>query len=369
VGRRGKRAIVPIVTRDAAELMDARLTEYIAAYAAAAAAAEADVKLAEAFIRAYNDRDVPTLHSVAADPPALFADIADASDPTTHFAWLDAFDWRWEEPECDVDGAGVVCLVHVRNKLTDASGVERWDVIRFSTADGLVEDMTEVNDDDEYWARALEPFVEWVAATYPEDLRVMWTFGSGIAPNQNDTTIPLFAAHLDEWSSSDPLPTPAHRAFVAAQAGGDLETMSGLLAPDVVVDQLWASSVEELPHLSRLLTGLAWDWNIQSCSISAQPGIACVADPTWRLDDRDIGASPLVVEFEITSAGIASVSTGTWFERSAAGLAPLFEWIRAAHPEAAGSLLAERDGTTVPVLSDAAVGQLLDLVDEFLTDA
>jgi hypothetical protein len=265
----GSDGVLPVVTRDAAELMDARLTEYIEAHTAARAAAAADVTLAQA-----------------------------------------------------------------------------------------------------------EPFVEWVAATYPEDLRAMWRFGSGgISANRNDTTIPLFEAHLDEWSSSDPLPTPAHRAFLAAQAGGDIETMGALIAPDVVVDQLWASSAGELPGLSRLLTGLAWDWNLQSCSVSrddpdpVRTGISCVAAPTWRLDDRDIDVPSTIVDFEFTSAGIASVSTGPWLERSAADLAPLFDWIRTVHPDVADALLAEREGTTVPVLSDASVDQLLGLVDEFLARA
>jgi hypothetical protein len=356
--------------------MDARIIEHITARADAAAAAEADVELAEAFIEAFNARDESTLGALSADPQVIATELFDTTDVATYFAWFDAYDWRWAEPECAVDVDLVVCHVRVRNKLTDAGGVERTDIVRFSTADGLIEDIRIVENDGEYSTRALEPFIEWVAAAYPEDLRAMWNFEPGCcSANRNETTIPLFASHLDEWTSGIERPAPAHRALLDAQAAGDVETSRNLLAPDATVDLLWATSVDDLPGLSALLSGLEWSWNVQSCSVSrdepdpVRTGISCVATPTWRLANRDIDVPSTIVDFEFTSAGIASVSTGTWFERSAAGLAPLFDWIRTAHPDEAASLLAERDGTTAPVLSDAAVGQLLELVGEYLADA
>ena len=356
-------SITPVLNEESARLMDEHLTEYIASLQ------NGDLAVARAYIEAYNERDIPTLTSLATDAERLFTELTDQSDPAAYFAWLDAFDWRWTDPGCHLEGDVVLCRMAETNKLIEFTGIEASSVIRFTITDGLVDDMAVTSVSPQYSTEAFEPFVEWVAATYPDDAVVMWNFDGGCCgPNLTDAAIALFAARLDEWTSADP-PTATHQRFLEAQASGDVDTMVATLAPDVGVDQLWATEPDDLAPLARLLAGLGWQWNSRTCSVGvpdtegAVPVLRCVTSPTTSFDEITI--RPAVVTFESTAAGIASVSSGVMVEQISDDLAPFFDWVSTAYPSESGQLLSDRGGATAPVLSDVAVARLIEVADEY----
>lgn len=164
-----------------------------------------ELGVAEYAIEAFNDRDLAALEAVSTDELAFNSSVTVGDLPTEEFAslfaWLDAYDWRWENATCQVTSveADVHCQLSEQNRLTDLTGAERPARVEFTMRDGRVESIDVYADAEGYLRDAFFPFRAWVRNNHPDDAALMWSTNG---PILSDESADLLDKYLTEYADN-----------------------------------------------------------------------------------------------------------------------------------------------------------------------
>jgi len=163
-----------------------------------AAAPPTDLDVAQQFMAAFNDRDLETMQATMGSD-ADFDGLPVAELPAL-VAYLEAWDWRWEEATCETSSVGpaVRCEFFDRNRLTDLTGAERPGSAEFTMVDGKIDHVEPGSDLSDYSPNAFEPFRSWVSSNHPEDARKIWDSGGRVVTEE---TAALLEQVLTEYEN------------------------------------------------------------------------------------------------------------------------------------------------------------------------
>jgi hypothetical protein len=162
---------------------------------------------AHGFIAAFNDRDLTAMEAVSTDgltiDSALTVSALSVEEFEPLLAWLEAFDWRWEDATCEIGsvGAEVYCEMFERNRLTDLTGAERPARVEFTMRNGAVETVDVNADLSDYSETAFNPFRAWVRNNHPDDAALMWTMNVPVLTTESAV---LFDKYLTEYADNYP---------------------------------------------------------------------------------------------------------------------------------------------------------------------
>ena len=166
------------------------------------------IALAQRFVEARDAWDGEAVRALVADD-AVIDDFA-VSSPDDYIAGAEidrATGWRYMQPECTAIVPGppiqVSCTYTMQNAWSEALGVGPFtgSNFRFVIADGQIQQVTHIFDVSEFDPEVWAIFQEWLSATHPDDVGVMFDANSGnfsLTPE----AIALFEQHTTEFVAS-----------------------------------------------------------------------------------------------------------------------------------------------------------------------
>jgi hypothetical protein len=172
------------------------------------AAERTAIRTALEFLDARNSWDGPAMRALVADN----ADVADfaveAPDDYLAMAVLErTLQWQYLDPECEATVNGAVarvqCTYVMQNRLSQATGTGpyRGSRIDFEISDGLIQMTANMFEHDLYGPEVLEPFSEWLNATHPGDVDVMFFINElgDVNRSLSPESLALWAERLPEY--------------------------------------------------------------------------------------------------------------------------------------------------------------------------
>ncbi len=299
------------------------------------------------FVTAFNERDIAAMEATVG--PEYSVSTFDPIDGTGDFtparrAWYDAFEWQWEiVDDCQRVAAAVTCVLETHNRLTEYTGATLPTTARFTFVGDRIARISVLNSFGRgYSETAFEPFYWWVMSTHPEDEDVIWGDPTTFESAQR------LDARLTEFTAEPEPPDTPIQAFLDARARGDSEAIVDLLAPDAIIDDLWAHAPSDYAAMSAAVDATDWVWDPRSCRPVDRelPAIrfVCYVRP-MSIWTESAAALPTSVRLEIDllDGRITAVRSSLTAEKFDTALAPWYEWLRTEYP---GDLEAIFDDTT-----------------------
>ena len=166
------------------------------------------IGLAQRFVEARDAWDGEAVRALVADDAVIDDFAVSSPDDYIADAELDrAIGWRYMQPECTAIVPGppiqVSCTYTMQNAWSEALGVGPFtgSNLRFVIANGQIQQVTHIFDVSEFDPEVWAIFQEWLSATHPGDVGVMFDTNSGdfsLTPE----AIALFEQHTTEFVAS-----------------------------------------------------------------------------------------------------------------------------------------------------------------------
>jgi hypothetical protein len=338
------------------------------------------IGVATEYFDARNAFDAAAVFALAA-PGVQNLDGWDPGSLQLEFGWFEAFDWYLVEPHCTeevtTDNTVVTCDYLVSNRLS------RWLDLVDQTPGSVTltlenNRIVELHDEWDwtiaYASQAFEPFMAWVAGTYPADVVTLWGTGTD-EPVLSTARNQLFDERLTEYTAGSEPPLANTERYIAARSDGDPAAILGLLTDDATVADMWGVDRAGLPDLLRFFEATGWRWSTAGCPVSS-----IVATPEVTLEcnyyvenvwtDAGLGdATPRTAIMKFTMSQedgrIAAVQNSTSITHLETLLQPWFEWLDSNHPNDADVMYEVVDGIHVPQFTDEALALFATRTVEF----
>ena len=326
----------------------------------------------DAFLEAIarHDVDAARQQTVASPELVIAPGAAKSGQPIAsladQFTWMEAFDWRWDDAECEpFTGGRVACEIRIRNRLTDFSGVDYLALAVFGFVDDRIATVTHfTRSSRSYSSAAFQPYAQWMEEHHPDDVSRLW---SDQGPHLNAETAAIMDARLTEYVGQ--IGEELAYEFIAAVNDGDAEAARAVLAPDRTPQLVW----DENGSLPTLEAQLAWlgafhtTWDAPQCAATRPNSVACEFRYGNRLSQAQHGQTePGSVTFRIVDGGI-EMTRGTV---PADGPPPattydaFIYWVNATDPETAHRIWT--NGDEGEIVTEASASLLDEQLSEFL---
>jgi hypothetical protein len=172
----------------------------------AATEAQVAIALAQRFVEARDASDGEAVRALVADDAVIvdFA-VSNADDFLPKVELEQVTGWRYMQPECTAivpsPPIQVSCTYTMQNAWSEALGVGPFTGSNFTfvIADGQIQQVTHFFDFSEFDPQVYAIFQEWLTATHPNDVGVMYNGGVfSLTPE----SIALFEHHTTEFAAS-----------------------------------------------------------------------------------------------------------------------------------------------------------------------